>query len=101
MSISKVTEFFESMERNAELKKSALALFDKHFKETEKSFREKIVALGKSAGFDFSADDLEKFFIQNAECSDDELRHASGGSGLPTPAAAGRQILFFGKKFGR
>jgi len=86
MSKENVKQLFGKMEKDAELQKKYTALIQEHHKETEKILSGKLLEFGKTAGFEFSMEDLfaaRVEFVDKAnsgkELSDSDLGSVAGG----------------------
>jgi predicted ribosomally synthesized peptide with nif11-like leader len=88
MSKDNVKKMFGKMEKDADMQKKYAALMLAHQNETEKLLSDKLVELGKTAGFAFSKDDLlaaraelVDIINSNKELSDKDLSDVAGGKG--------------------
>jgi len=86
MSKENVKQLFGKMEKDAELQKKYTALIQEHHKETEKILSGKLLEFGKTAGFEFSMEDLfaarAEFIDKNhsgKELSDSDMGSVAGG----------------------
>jgi len=86
MSKDNVKQMFGKMEKDAALKNKYAELMQAHQIETEKALADKLIELGKTAGFKFSKDDLMASraeladkINENKELSDDDLANVAGG----------------------
>ena len=90
MSKENVKNLFAEIEKNLELKDKYLQLIQAHQIETEKALDNKLVAFGKSAGFNFTAEEMiaasvELVKSEKTELSNADLNKVSGGAGDPGP----------------
>ncbi len=95
MSKDNVKKMFAKMEKDADFQKKYAGLMEAHHQETEKALADKLIQLGKTAGFEFSNEDLHAARAEvmdntnsNKELSDDELANVTGG-GLTNVAGDG------------
>jgi len=103
MSKENVKQMFGKMEKDAELQKKYAALMQAHTAETEKALSDKLVELGKTAGFAFSKDDLMAARAElvdkansNKELSEGDLASVAGGSSETKHDAETISVYTFG-----
>ena len=87
MSKENVTAFFQKMQTDEALKKQFANVQSELQQQMMTQLAEKLVALGASNGFEFTADDLREMYqamtdqmSENRELSDDEVGAIAGGS---------------------
>ncbi len=93
MSKKTITEMFETIEKNMELKKNYQEMLRSYYVEIEKIMADKLVEFGKSTGYSFTNEDLKSYMNEflnkiasNKELSAEDLCKVSGGLG-PDAAA--------------
>jgi predicted ribosomally synthesized peptide with nif11-like leader len=86
MSKDNVKQMFAKMEKDADFQKKYADLMAAHRQETEKALADKLIQLGKTAGFEFSNEDLHAARAEvmdkansNEELSDGDLANVAGG----------------------
>jgi len=86
MSKENVKKFFSEIEKDAELKEKYSDTMKAFSKESETIFEQKLMKLGKDAGFNFTADELFEAHKEimdeaheNGELDLNDLKNAAGG----------------------
>jgi predicted ribosomally synthesized peptide with nif11-like leader len=86
MSKDNVKQMFAKIENDADFQKKYAGLMEAHRQETEKALADKLIQLGKTAGFEFSNEDLHAARAEvmniansNKELSDGDLANVTGG----------------------
>lgn len=74
---------FSQIETNGDLKKKYSEFIEKHCKEAENIFCDKLIEFGRASGFTFSKEDILAARSESRELSDDELSLVAGGANLP------------------
>lgn len=105
MSKENVKKFFAAIEQDENLKANYVAAMKEYHAESDKILADKLIALGGSANFLFTENDLKEAraelmdrINENGELADNDLLTASGGINYATKKAAsiGFSILTFG-----